>query len=277
MNIFFSMLLTMGVFMKRIKLTAFLFVTSIFLFNACSAAGRNLLGENTLLVEEHTIMSLTTPVPVKQNLPITPIQLMVWDIPQGAEPAEFLRELGYDSFVEHEFLRWGSDWIALQTNTVIRDLRIIFATPHYEAFFTDEWRFVRHYTYSHTRLYIDLLPNEPLVMAWQADGQGITGTGLDGVSYVDADGNERFFILQQANGVAYLEEFTNSPHMHSSPKISIIRPSPEIELVVAWFLDFRPANGRAARALGNDFMQQFESYTVFDDPTWISESMQVES
>ena len=174
--------------------------------------------------------------------------LTVVDIPQGSEPAEFLN--------------WGSDFVALYTDTAIEDLRIISVIPYYEASFDDGWQFVRHHAYTWTRHTIDLLPEEPIVMAWQADGRYVSGGGLDGLSFVDTDGHERFFILQQNDGMTYLEEFVNEPHSFSGPNITIVRPSPEIELVAAWITDQQGD----VHAIRNNFLQQFDFYTEFDNP-----------
>ena len=62
-----------------------------------------------------------------------PVELMVYDITQGAEPAEFVRGLGYSSFSEHEFLSHGTDWIVLAANTIVHDLRIISVVPGYST------------------------------------------------------------------------------------------------------------------------------------------------
>jgi len=265
--------------MKRILLVLFLAAVSMFLFNACGS--RTVLEENAPSAVEQATMphlqgwhvddeELTAPANAEPALQAVPVQLSVEDIPQGVEPAEFLLGLGYDSFAEHEFLQSGSDWVALRTNTEIRDLRIITIIPHDVASFDDGWQFLRHYSAgSWTRLTIDLLPSEPFVMAWFSDGSGITQWGIDGVSFVDSDGRERFFILRQDGGATHLEEFENSPHNPDSPRISIVRPSPEIELVAAWIATASERDTQAAR---NDFLQQFKSYTEFNNPNAIIES-----
>jgi len=144
--------------------------------------------------------------------------------------------------------------------------------PRYEASFDDGWQLVRHYAYTWTRLEIDLLPDVPFVMAWNADERGITEMGLDGVSFVDADGLERFFILRQRDDVTYLEEFENSPHSQGSPMISILRPTPEIELVAAWIVDWRHESERDEHTTRDNFLQQFQSFTEFDNPSVSLES-----
>jgi len=193
-----------------------------------------------------------------------PIELTVDDIPYGVDITDFIRELGYDSFAEHEFLQWGTYWIALRANAVIRDLRIIDVIPHYDASFDDGWQFELRYRSSEwTRIKIELLPGEPFVMAW--DERGLTEQGFLGVSYTDVDGSERFFLLRHDGSVTYLYEFENTPQKSDSPMITIIRPSPEIELVVAWFVVWSD-DGWYSRPATDSFLQQFESYAEFDNP-----------
>jgi len=194
----------------------------------------------------------------------TPIQLTIESIPQKVEPRDFLRGLGYDSFAEHEFLRRGPEWIALRTNTAIQDLRIIYLIPRYEAVFDGEWHIQRHYTHDRTRLTIDLLPEEPLVMAWQGGNYGSAEFGLEGLAFTDTDGHERYFMLRKNDDVTYLREFENLPHNLDDPLITIVRPCPEIKLVVAWIMDWRYQDDRDAHTAKSNFLQQFDAYTEFD-------------
>jgi|GEM_PF-1862639 len=185
--------------------------------------------------DENIIVAATTPTedePIVLNMPIL---LTVESIPYGTDPADFLRELGYDSFAEHEFMRSGPDWIVLRTNTQIPDLRIIAVIPHYDAVFDNGWQFMRHYTSSPwTRLEITLLPDEPFVMAWHSNEQGITEWGLDGISFTDVCGYERFFILRHDGDVTYLEAFEKNPRQPDSPLVSVkhLRSKVDIERVV---------------------------------------------
>jgi len=199
------------------------------------------------------------------QIPTIPVQIKIDDIPHGIDPANFIHELGYESFTEHEFLQWGAHWIALRTNTAIYDFRIIEVIPHYEASFDDGWQYELFYSSPRVRHEIDLLPGKPFVMAW-ADW-GITEWGLQGIAYIDADGSERHFILRWDGNETYLEEFENSPHEPDSPMITIMNPSPEIELVVAWFVDDWWAGQGADYGIAKyNFLQQFESYTEFNNP-----------
>jgi len=268
--------------MKRAFFVAFVLITNMLLFSACGDREAYVLEEDASSnIEDTTVLraqpphddyeEIITPSPYATTdesvLSTESIQLIVEDIPQGVEPAEFLYELGYDSFVEHDFLRWGSDWIALRANAAIYDLRIIYLIPRYEASFADGWQFVRHYSYLGTRLSISLVPNEPLVMAWWADGRNIAERGLEGMAFVDVTGSERFFVLQYNGGVTYLEELENPPHTPDIPKATIVHPSPEIELVLVWITDLRPPGERDGWALAYNFLQQFESYTEFYNPS----------
>lgn len=260
--------------MKRVFLI--LFLTTAVIFSACGGGGEDIPEGNAspVVPQIQTAPPVTPPpvvspsdepvvFPVEPVLPTEPAHLTVEDIPQGDEPAEFLRELGYESFATHEFLGWGEDWIALRTNTAIRDFRIIELIPRYEASFTGEWQFERHYMYTWTRLSVDLMPDEPLVMSWQADEWDISGRGLDGIAFLDADGRERFFVFRQNDGATYLKEFEDSPPGPDTPRITITHPSPQIELVTALIAGRR---GDGDEAETSDFLRQFEAYTEFDNP-----------
>lgn len=202
-----------------------------------------------------------------QPYPPEPIRLTVTDIPQNTEPTEFLRGLGYDSYTTHEFLQWGENWIAIRTNTAIQDLRIIEVIPRYTAIFDGGWQMMRHYVaYPWERAAVSISPAEPFVMAWDADERGISDGGLMGVAFVDFDGHERFFRLQEIGGDTHLVEFENTLHTPSEPRITTIRPSAEIELVAAWFApwwnwleDEYVANAK------RNFLRQFDTYTEFEN------------
>jgi len=137
-----------------------------------------------------------------------PTILTVDIIPQGVEPAEFIRELGYGSFNESSGLH-GDDWIVLRTNSTLPDFYLISITPHYEAFFDGEWYFTQHHSYTWKQPSIAPSIDKPLVMRWQADDRYIAESGLSGVMFVEPNGLRRFFILRNDNGIAHLEEFVD--------------------------------------------------------------------
>ena len=271
--------------MKHTFAALFLATVSIFLLSACS-------NKNALeYLPTSTEYAAPTQTPLTDNsdattaphlaeptLPTEPIQLTVQGIPAGVYPVNFLHDLGYDAFDKHELLRWearwaSADWLVLQTNTTIQDFRVITLIPHYEAYFDNGWQFTRHYAYEWTQFTTDLLPDKPLVWWWHADERSLTESGLSGVAFVDADGHERFFRVQQDGDTIHLVPFENIPGATNNPMITILRPSPEIELIAAWFIDYH-RNGytmdKNALAARNHFLQAFETYTVFDNPldTW---------
>jgi len=200
-----------------------------------------------------------------------PIPLTIRAIPQGVEHGDFLRELGYDLFIECELLQNELDMIAIWADTAISDLRIILLIPRYDANYDGQWQIVRRYSHTWTRDTIELSPNEPYIFSWRTE-QGITESGLDGVAFTDEDGHERFFVLRYGDGVPYLEELEDWPHTYNSPRITITRPSQEIELIAAWIADWQPEDERDDQAAIDNFLQQFDTYTEFENPTAISES-----
>ena len=201
-----------------------------------------------------------------------PIQLTVDSVPYGAEPADFVRELGYDSFAEDEFLNWGIEWLVLRTNVAIQGFRFITVVPRYEASFNNGWQIERHYTYTWSRHTVDLLPDEPFVMMWQAE-RGLTESGLEGVAFVDADGYERYFVMKRYNDGVHIVEFENIADLLGNPRISVINPSPEIELVVAWIVaPWLAEDGQGVSEGKGIFLQQFETYVQFDNPYASTES-----
>jgi len=135
------------------------------------------------------------------------------------------------------------------------DFHMLTVIPRYEAIFDGSWHFVRHYTHISRRPVAGLHPN----WMWRDDERG-----LDGVSYIGADGIERFFIIRYNGEEAWLEEFDNSPMWPDSPLITIARLTPEIELIAAWFGGWHHSDAETALASRDGFLQQFDSYTYFD-------------
>jgi hypothetical protein len=201
---------------------------------------------------------------------LEPVQVTATAIPFGAEPGGFLRGLGYESYAEHEFLQWGPDWVVLRTNTAIRDFRIIELIPRYEARFEDGWRFARRYAYVWTSHIIDFMPGEPFVMTWYSNALSFADINMHGISFVDADGLERFFYFRQDDGVTSLEEFENAPFW-VIPEITRRFIDPDIELMAAWFAS-RLTVDIDVRTTMNGFMQQFDAYTEFANPFWSIDS-----
>ena len=209
-----------------------------------------------------------------------PIQLTVDSIPYGVEPADFVRDLGYASFAEDVFLRAGVEWLVLRTNVAIRDFRFIFVTPWYDVSFDSGWQIDRNYAYEETRHTTDLLPDEPFVMAWQAE-RGLTEIGLEGVAFIDTDGHKRYFIMRPYGEAVHLVEFENTVNWRNYPRISVINPSPEIELVVAWISARSLDEAQEGQEDCAIFLQQFESYTEFvipylSWPSWVAFSANID-
>jgi hypothetical protein len=215
--------------------------------------------------EGENAASQTPETPVTTSAPAV---LTAKGVPQGVEPADYLRELGHGSFSEYEYLQWGTHWVALLTDEVIRNLRIISVIPRYEAFYENGWHITQQFFHSWTYHEIDLLPDEPFVMAWRPD-QNITERGLRGVWHTDYNGHDRFYLLRQNDGETYLEAFENTPYRVKDPKISVFNIEPEIEMVAAWLARFT-VDGRGiseddvltAKAR---FLQQFETYTALEN------------
>ena len=196
------------------------------------------------------------------------VYLIMDTIPEGVDIAEFLQELGYDSFREHEQLSVGSVWhpnvIVLRTNARIEDLRIIGVLPHDVADFSLGWEIMRLYQRS-GRVWttMDLLPHEPFVMGWRAEEWGLTESGITGVAFIDSDGHERSFVLQLSDeGATYLKEFEDTRLAYYEARLSIIQPTSEIEFIMADIGDNRPLpwqerDGSVAR---ERFLQQFDHY-----------------
>ena len=196
------------------------------------------------------------------------VYLVIDPIPEGIDISEFLRELGNYSFREHEQLpprsAWRPDAVVLRTNEKIEGLRIIGMLPHDVADFSSGWEITQVYQQSEwVWTTIDLLPHEPFVMGWSAEDRGHTESGLTGIAFTDSDGYERFFILQLSDeDIAYLKEFEDTSLAYYDAQLSTIRPTSELEFVMADISDRRALpwqelDGSAAR---ERFLQQFDHY-----------------
>ena len=192
-------------------------------------------------------------------------------LPSESEAGAYLRTLGDESYTTHEFLRRGPDWVALRTDSTIRDLRIIQILPYYDAVFNDGWRFTRRYTYVWTMETVDLVRGNPLVFSWDENEWNVVEAGLTGVAYTDANGHEQFFRLTRHwDGTIILDEFENTTRAPAMPSITIFNHfnhlGEEGMLVFAWITDWQPDGIGDARPARDAFLRQFDSHTIFDGP-----------
>ena len=117
----------------------------------------------------------------------------------------------------------------------------------------------------------ELHPKKPLLVDWAAMGSGAYG----GFAFDDENGTTRYFGFNycaagftafrwmEFDGGLSLDDFDYS--LQNSFNLTIVRVSPEIELFAEW-LSHWPHYDDEALKERNDFMQQFDAYTVFDPP-----------
>jgi len=145
--------------------------------------------------------------------------------------------------------------LSVEADDSVVSLSLISIIPRYEARFDGEWHFTRHYSYSWTSATWSDPTNMSPVITWMPNAPNITEAGLTGFHVFTAENEDRFFILKQNDGVTFLEEFVNILPERDAPRITIINPSPEIALVVAWMGNIPPTA----------FLQQFEAFSTIEN------------
>jgi len=215
----------------------------------------------------------TDPIdPTEPDAPIGEGGLRAIRLPSGdlegadARASAFLHNLGYNTHILPEFLRSGSDWVAITTDETIRNFRVIQVIPYYDGVYNNGWRFTRHYSYTWTRETLDLLHDVPLVFAWDENEWSVGEAGLTGVAYTDENGRERTFLLRRRyDDAIILDEFESTERPFGAPQFTIFYHGLEqSRLVITWITEENPAS--AATPARDAFLSQFDSYTIFASP-----------